>query len=111
MVNRNLIRNLESDQEVDTLFQSAVAEIEDPDDMISLFETGQDFSVNNIVDGRVVRVDEESVLIDVGLKSEGTVPLVERDDNEDPPGVGQTIKCLIEEVEEEIKRLKAKTGG
>jgi len=102
MVNRNLIRNLESDQEVDTLFQSAVAEIEDPGDMVSLIDGGQDFNVNNIVDGRVVRVDDESVLVDVGFKSEGTIPLDEWEDHEDPPEIGETVKVLIEEMEDEL---------
>ncbi len=104
MVNRNLIRNLESDQEVDSLFQSAVAEIEDPSDMINLIDAGQDFNVNKIVDGRVVRVDDESVLVDVGFKSEGTIPLDEWEDHEDPPEIGQTVKVLIEEMEDELGR-------
>nr|MBC8871737.1 S1 RNA-binding domain-containing protein [Planctomycetota bacterium] len=102
MVNRNLIRNLESDQEIDNLFQSAVAELEDPADIIDLIETETDFDINKIVDGHIVRVDDDSVLIDVGFKSEGTVPLYEWDSHEDPPVVGDTIKVLIEEMEDEL---------
>jgi len=102
MVNRNLIRNLESDQEIDNLFQTAVADIEDPTEFVSLFDTEKEFDVNKIVDGRVVRVDDESALVDVGFKSEGTIPLHEWDPHEDPPVVGDTVKVLIEEVEDEL---------
>jgi len=102
MVNRNLIRNLESDQEIDNLFQTAVADIEDPTDFVDLIESEKEFDVNKIVDGRVVRVDDEAVLVDVGFKSEGTIPLHEWDAHEDHPGVGDTIKVLIEEVEDEL---------
>ena len=102
MVNRNLIRNLESDHEIDDQFSTAVADFEDPVAMVGLFDTGQEFDVNNIVEGRVIRVDDESVLIDVGFKSEGSVPLYEWDDHEEPPVVGTTVKVLIEEVEDEL---------
>ena len=101
MVNRNLIRSLESDQEIDSLFQSAVASIEDPDAIIGLIATEQEFVVNKIVEGRIIRVDEEFVLVDVGFKSEGSIPRHEWDADEDPPAIGQTVKVLIEEVENE----------
>ncbi len=110
MVNRNLIRNLESDREIDSQFHSVVADIEDPNSMISLFETEQEFDVNKIVDGRVVRVDDDSVLIDVGFKSEGSVPLYEWDDTEDPPRVGDVVKVLIEEVEDELGQAEDPFG-
>ncbi|MCY2989203.1 MAG: 30S ribosomal protein S1 [Planctomycetota bacterium] len=101
MVNRNLIRSLESDQEIDSLFQSAVASIEDPDAIIGLIATEQEFVVNKIVEGRIIRVDDEFVLVDVGFKSEGSIPRHEWDADEDPPAIGQTVKVLIEEVENE----------
>ena len=102
MVNRSLIRSLERDQEIDNLFQSAVSEIEDPSDIINLIDTETEFDANRIVDGRVVRVDDESVLVDVGFKSEATIPLDEWDSHEDPPVVGDTTKVLIEELEDEL---------
>jgi small subunit ribosomal protein S1 len=102
MVNRNLIRSLESDHEIDGLFQTAVSDVDDPDSMIDLIGMEHEFDVNKIVDGRVIRVDDDSVLVDVGFKSEGTIPLDEWDENEDPPEVGTTVKVLIEEVEDEL---------
>ncbi len=102
MVNRNLIRNLESDPEIDDLFKVAVAEIDDPEQMVGLIDTQQDFDVNKIVDGTVVRVDDDSALVDVGFKSEGSIPLDEWDDSEDPPQVGDVVKVLIEDLEDEL---------
>jgi small subunit ribosomal protein S1 len=102
MVNRNLIRNLESDHEIDNQFSTAVADFEDHSAMIGLFDAGPEFDINNIVEGRVIRIDGDSVLIDVGFKSEGSIPLYEWDDDEDPPVVGGKVKVLIEEVEDEL---------
>jgi len=100
MVNRNLIRSLEGDD-----LSQALSEVL-PDDMEfdSLIENDKsiDFDVNKIVPGRVIQVDSEMVLIDVGLKSEGTVPLSEWGEEEEPPQPGDTVKVLIENIEDEM---------
>lgn len=102
MVNRNLIRNLESDHQIENLFHTAVADIEDPTAMIDLIDTDRGFEVNKIIEGRVIRVDEDTVLVDVGFKSEGSIPRHEWDEDEDPPAIGDIVKVLVEEVEEEF---------
>jgi small subunit ribosomal protein S1 len=102
MVNRNLIRNLEFDHEIDSAFESAVSDILDPADLIDLISTEQDYEVNKIVDGRVIRVEEDCVLVDVGFKSEGTIPRHEWDEHEEPPSIGDIVKVLIEEMEDEL---------
>jgi small subunit ribosomal protein S1 len=102
MVNRNLIRNLEFDHDIGSAFEAAVAEIMDPSDLIDLISTEQDYDVNKIVDGRVIRVEEDCVLVDVGFKSEGTIPRHEWDDDEEPPEIGDIVKVLIEEMEDEL---------
>ncbi|MCL4205177.1 MAG: 30S ribosomal protein S1 [Pirellulaceae bacterium] len=102
MVNRNLIRNLEIDHEIDSAFESAVSDILDPADLIDMISTEQDYEVNKIVDGRVIRVEEDCVLVDVGFKSEGTIPRHEWDENEEPPAIGDIVKVLIEEMEDEL---------
>ena len=38
---------------------------------------GEDVSINQIVEGTIVRVDEEFVVVDVGYKSEGMVARAE----------------------------------
>ncbi len=102
MVDRNLIRNLEDDEIANTM-TSLFAE----DEEMEWYEPEEDkdFDVNNIVEGRIIRIDDESVLVDVGFKSEGTVPLYEWEDHEDPPEVGQTIKVLIEDMEDELGKV------
>ncbi len=102
MVNRNLIRSLESEEDIHSAFETAVMEIQDPAELVDLISSDQDYEVNKIVDGRVIRVEEDCVLVDVGFKSEGTIPLHEWDESEERPGVGDTIKVLIEEMEDEL---------
>jgi small subunit ribosomal protein S1 len=79
-----------------------VADIEDPTAMIDLIDTDRGFEVNKIIEGRVIRVDEDNVLVDVGFKSEGSIPRHEWDADEDPPAIGDIVKVLVEEVEEEF---------
>ncbi len=52
---------------------------------------------DKIIEGTVVRVDQESVLVDIGLKSEGIVPIAEfRDANgEVTVSVGDVIRVLM----------------
>ncbi len=102
MVNRNLIRSLESDEDIHSAFETAVMEIQDQAELVDLINADQDYEVNKIVDGRVIRVEEDCVLVDVGFKSEGTIPLYEWDQDEEPPAIGDTIKVLIEEMEDEL---------
>jgi len=101
MVNRNLIRDLEND-ELRADFDAEISVIDDEESMAPMVEQETDFDVNMIVDGRVLRIDDDSVLVDVGFKSEGSIPLSEWDDGEDPPQVGDVFKVLIEDVEDEF---------
>ena len=114
MVNRNLLR--EYDITDDDLF--AVMGEETPDEADWL--AGEDVSVNQIVEGTIIRVDAEFVIIDVGYKSEGMVPRSEwepefddyeldEDDpdyspepvaDEPPPEPGQQVRVLVEDVED-----------
>ena len=71
---------------------------------------GGDLNVNSVVDGRILRVDDDFVLLDVGYKSEGQIPRNEWDDTEDPPEVGQVIKVLVEEVEGSQELLEEPRG-
>lgn len=100
MVNRNLIRNLEDEElenEMIALFGEDTDEDDDPWELII-----PDYSVNKIVSGKIVRVDSDHVLVDVGFKSEGTIPRNEWDEHADQPEVGQTIQVLIEDLEDEL---------
>src|SRR6056297_3588387 len=102
MVNRNLIRSLEDD---DVLADLALMAPEDEVEewMIENFAAEQqDYNSGNIVEGRIVELNDEWALVDVGYKSEGTVGLDEWGPDEEPPKVGDTVKVLIEEMEDEL---------
>ena len=74
MVNRNLIRSLENDPELNAQFQAEIEPVHDADSLLTTIESETNFDVNTIVEGRILRVDEETVLVDVGFKSEGSDP-------------------------------------
>lgn len=102
MVNRNLIRSLDGDPELAALWETEIASIDHEQSVVSTLESDSNFDVNMIVEGRIIRVDDESVLIDVGFKSEGSIPRNEWEPEEPEPEIGQTIKVLIEDVEDEF---------
>ncbi len=115
MVNRNLLREFDVSEEDLMLVMGE----ETPDEADWL--AGEDVSINQIVEGTIVRVDEEFVVVDVGYKSEGMVARAEwepdfdeyeyEDDDpsgqsetaaatEPPPEVGQKVRVLVENVED-----------
>lgn len=107
MVNRNLIHDLEDDsieQELGNLFGSGDEDVFDLD-LADLYYpdglTEQKFELNEIIEGTIVRVGTDHVVVDVGFKSEGTVSRSEWEEGQPPPEVGQTIKVLIEDLEDE----------
>lgn len=118
MVNRNLLH------EYDVSDEDLVAVMGDQEliDETAWLE-GEDVSINQIVEGRVIRVDNEFVVVDVGYKSEGLIPLsewepeIEEDpyghdpeateiepqeqpEPEPPPEAGDIIRVLVEDVED-----------
>ena len=97
MVNRNLIRGLDLKESEWEQELNAALEGTDPNE---IEWGGKDIALNQIVEGRVLRIEGDLVLVDVGYKSEGTIPLNEWDPEEEAPQPGQTVKVLIEEIEE-----------
>jgi len=98
MVNRNLIRGLDLTEED---WQHELGEALEGTPLEEIDEWGaRDVEVNKIVEGRVLRVENEVVLVDVGYKSEGIVFRNEWEDDEPLPKPGDTIKVLVEEVED-----------
>ena len=118
MVNRNLIHSLEDEsieKELGSLFSTTAQEDLEELDLTELYYPGgvgaeQKYELNEIVEGRIVRVDNDHVVIDVGFKSEGTIPRNEWEETEDPPEVGQTLKVLIEDLEDEQGRADDPSG-
>jgi small subunit ribosomal protein S1 len=108
MVNRALIRTLE-DEDIESTFTEALANFDES----GLFpEHGggvSDFEVNKIVEGRILRVEDGNVMVDIGFKSEASVPADEWREGEEPPQVGQLVKVLIQDLEDE--QAQPEDGG
>ena len=96
MVNRNLIRELELGDDLDQELELALAGMEAGEYSIGT----STLAVNSVLEGKVLRVDDEFVLVDVGYKSEGHIPRNEWDESEPPPQVGDIVKVLLEEFED-----------
>ncbi|MDZ7371402.1 MAG: 30S ribosomal protein S1 [candidate division KSB1 bacterium] len=58
-----------------------------------------DFKAGQVVVGRVLAIGEKEVSIDIGFKSEGTVP-VEEFDNLSELKIGDSVEVLIDEIED-----------
>jgi small subunit ribosomal protein S1 len=97
VVNRNLIRGLDlSEQEWEQELNAALEGVL-PEDI----DWGSDdVVVNQIVEGEIVRVEGDFIIVDVGYKSEGVILSNEWDEEEEAPQPGQKIKVLIEDVED-----------
>ena len=65
-----------------------------------LDESVKDYSVNTILEGRVVSVGSSEVMVDVGYKSEGSVSRHEWEPGQ-PLAVGSTVEVLLEAVEDD----------
>src|SRR5438552_18995822 len=103
MVNRNLLSQYDTDEaELDSIFSSAPGGSNEGD-WVPTDE--QVFEVNKIIKGRVMALQGDDVVVDVGYKSEGIIPLNEwHDEGADkvvPPQPGDQIDVLLEAVEDE----------
>ena len=105
MVDRNLIREFQvDDEELNAALGGELGDWIDHDEkMDSVYDkTSSPFDVNEIVNGVVLSVEGDEVLVDIGYKSEGMVPLYEWADDEEQPQVGETIEVLLEEIEDDF---------
>src|SRR5947209_1640709 len=105
MVNRNLLRQFDTDETERQLQDAFKSAGEDESSWDSwLVEEPQIFESNKIVSGRVLEIRGEDVVIDIGYKSEGVIRLDEwREDGAEnpPPKPGDTVEVLLETVEGE----------
>ena len=91
MVNRNLIRSLDLSEEE---WESELAAALDNAPTEEIGEWGtREVAVNEIVEGHVLRVEGDFVLVDVGYKSEGTILRSEWEEGEPLPKSGTSSKC------------------
>ncbi len=102
MVNRNLLRQFEpADEEMRLEVEQAFSQ----EGVDWLPPEGQNFREDRVVTGRVRRVADDQVWVDVGYKSEGAVELREWFDDATgkivPPRPGDEIEVLLEAAEDE----------
>jgi small subunit ribosomal protein S1 len=103
MVDRNLLREFDiSDEE---LAEAVAGEAGTAVSMDQFLGAGQNFEIGGIVSGKVVEVVGDNVVIDIGYKSEGLVPLNEWDE-EPPPQPGDPVEVLLEDMEDETGEIK-----
>src|SRR5579871_5999296 len=105
MVNRNLLRQYDlPESELQQQLEEAFYQPE-TGSMDWLPQEEQEFEVNKIVKGRVLSIIGDDVVVDVGYKSEGVIPLAEwYDEGLDqvvPPQSGDEIQVLLDSVEDE----------
>lgn len=107
MVNRNLLRQYDlPEQELENELDAAFRREDtggNKEDWLPPEE--QAFEVNKLVTGRVVGLAGDEVIVDVGYKSEGVIPVNEwYDEGLDkvvPPKPGDEVKVLLDAVEDE----------
>ena len=99
MVDRNLIREFSvAEEDISDMLGTSFDEFEIGDE--AYVETAYD--VNQIVQGTILRVEGEEVLVDIGYKSEGIVPIDEWSDDGSLPQAGERCEVLLEEVEDDL---------
>ncbi|HVP13239.1 MAG TPA: 30S ribosomal protein S1 [Phycisphaerae bacterium] len=88
-----------SDEEISKQFEAAFGEAVDTAHLDSaIAQTISEYKTDTILQGRVVGVSGNEVVVDVGLKSEGYVPLNEWEDaSQVKPG--DRIEVLLEQIE------------
>ena len=107
MVNRNLIREFSiSAEDLEKAFGDTLQEIDSAaGNLDAIYNTASDsFELNTIIEGTVLRVEGDDVLIDIGYKSEGMVPVDEfrEGDEVNVPETGSKVSVLLEEIEDEF---------
>ena len=102
MVNRTLIRGLDAN----------VDDVVMPDeDIIEYLGGDAEIELNQILDGVVVRIEKEFVIVDVGYKSEGASPVSEWEEGEETPKPGDHVKVLVEELEDAMTAEEVQSRG
>jgi len=91
--------------------QIAINDIGSEEDLLAAIDaTIKDFNDGDIVEGRIVKVDRDEVLLDIGYKTEGVIPSRELSikhdvDPADVVKVGDEVEALVLQKEDKEGRL------
>jgi len=101
MAERDILRELGIDkQEIEEEVEKSLSDLCEEELEKELDESVKDYNVDTVLEGRIVDVTDDDVMIDVGYKSEGVVPKSEWDYGEEIV-VGDTVEVLLEGVEDD----------
>jgi small subunit ribosomal protein S1 len=89
-----------SKEEIEEEVQSSLQGLDAENLEKHLDESVRDYSVNTVLEGRVVNATDDEVLVDVGYKSEGIVPKNEWEDTSKIE-IGAKVEVLLEAVEDD----------
>ena len=70
-----------------------------------LGDTPKNFQVGEVIQGRVVEVVGDQVIVDIGAKSEALIPLHQWDDDEIYPRPGDPLETLLEKIEDDTSEM------
>ena len=91
--------------------QVAINDIGSAEDFLAAVEkTLKFFNDGDLIEGTVVKIDRDEVLLDVGYKTEGVIPSRELSikhdvDPSEVVSVGDVVKVRVLEVDEKRKRI------
>ena len=100
MNNKELLKRFSlPESELDRAVNEAMAGLATPQ-VAELYDSSvHDFAPNALISGTILRIVADDVMVDIGYKSEGIVPLFEFEDA-GPPVSGARIEVLMEGVDE-----------
>ncbi|KPK74039.1 MAG: hypothetical protein AMJ79_14790, partial [Phycisphaerae bacterium SM23_30] len=99
MVDKRIFRDFEIDeQNIEQEVQKALGTNNDSDMVGMIDKTVSNFEPGSILKGKIVNRIGDDVIVEVGLKSEGTISASEFDDPGDIQ-IGEPIEVLLEAVE------------
>jgi len=93
-----------SGKEIEEEKNVAVEDTQDPDNFSELYEESlKSIQEGEVVKGEIVQIDKEYVLVDIGYKSEGQIPIQEFIDSEgnSTAKVGDKVDVLLERREDD----------
>ena len=101
MVDRNIFSEFGIDQdEINEEVEDALGEVSEEELEQQLDESVREYSVDTVLEGEIVDIVDDDVMVDVGYKSEGIVAMREWEDPEEI-SVGDTVEVLLEAVEDD----------
>jgi len=109
VMNDSLDSDVAADEQAE-LDDSFAASMEDDENLNSMYEEScKRFEEGEVVSGKIVQIDKDVVLIDIGYKSEGQVPIEEfiDENNQVIAKIGDAVDVMVEfwDDEEEAVRL------